>query len=108
VRRALFSLIVQNDVSVDSVSAMLGMHRRTLNRRLAACGTTLAGLLTEVRYQIARQLLADTDLPLVEIAVTLSYADASAFTRAFRSWSGTTPTAWRSQRDACSPDCRTR
>ena len=33
--------------------------------------------------------------PFVEIAATLNYTDASTFTRAFRAWSGTTPTAWR-------------
>jgi AraC-like DNA-binding protein len=33
-------------------------------------------------------------MPLVEISASLGYADASAFTRAFRRWTGTTPTAW--------------
>ncbi len=96
-RRALFTLIAHDDVSVEAVSAMLGMHRRTLNRRLTEHGTAIATLLAEVRYQIARQLLADTDLPLVEIAATLNYTDASVFSRAFHTWSGQTPTAWRAQ-----------
>ncbi len=74
---------------------MLGMHRRTLNRRLAEQGTTIAKVLNEVRFQLARQLLSETDLPFVEIAATLNYTDASTFTRAFRAWSGTTPTLWR-------------
>lgn len=95
VRRALFALIVQDDVSVDGVATMLGMHRRTLNRRLAEQGTSIARVLNEVRFQLARQLLSQTDLPFVEIAATLHYTDASTFTRAFRSWSGITPTAWR-------------
>jgi AraC-like DNA-binding protein len=95
VRRALFALIVQNDVSVEGVATMLGMHRRTLNRRLAEQGTTIAKVLNEVRFQLARQLLSETDLPFVEIAATLNYTDASTFTRAFRAWSGTTPTLWR-------------
>jgi AraC-like DNA-binding protein len=98
VRRALFALIVQNDVSVEGVANMLGMHRRTLNRRLAEQGTTIAKVLNEVRFQIARQLLSETDLPFVEIAVTLNYTDPSTFTRAFRAWSGVTPSAWRARR----------
>jgi AraC-like DNA-binding protein len=98
VRRALFALIVQNDVSVEGVATMLGMHRRTLNRRLAEQGTTIAKVLNEVRFQLARQLLSETDLPFVEIAATLNYTDASTFTRAFRAWSGTTPTLWRAGR----------
>jgi len=70
---------------------MLGMHRRTLNRRLAEQGTTIAKVLHEARLQ----LLSETDLPFVEIAATQNYTDASTFTRAFRAWSGTTPTLWR-------------
>jgi AraC-like DNA-binding protein len=95
VRRALLALTIQGEISVDGVSAMLGMHRRTLNRRLAKHGTTIARLVGEARAQLARQLLADTTLPMIDIALALNYADASAFTRAFRSWTGLTPSDWR-------------
>jgi AraC-like DNA-binding protein len=71
------------------------MHKRTLNRRLAEFDLTFAKVLAEVRFQLARQLLRETDLPLVEIAATLNYTDSSTFSRAFRSWAGTTPSAWR-------------
>jgi AraC-like DNA-binding protein len=50
----------------------------------------------EERYEIARQLLLDTDLQVGDVAALLDYADASAFTRAFRRWSGAAPAAWRS------------
>jgi AraC-like DNA-binding protein len=52
-------------------------------------------LLDETRYRIARQLLRDTLLGVEELAVTLGYADATAFSRAFRRWSGTSPSRWR-------------
>lgn len=96
VRRAVFTAIVQDDVTVENVAGLLGMHRRTLNRRLAENNTTMADMLNDVRFEIARRLMADTALPLVDIAATLNYADASAFKRAFRSWSGMTPSEWRS------------
>jgi AraC-like DNA-binding protein len=38
--------------------------------------------------------LQDTQVPLGQIAAVLGYSEASAFTRAFRRWSGRTPTAW--------------
>ncbi len=107
VRRALFALIVQYDVSVEGVATMLGMHRRTLNRRLVEQGTTMAKMLSEVRFQLARQLLSDTVLPFVEIAAALNYADASTFTRAFRSWTGTTPSAWRNEKRQISTPVKT-
>ena len=49
----------------------------------------------EGRFEIARQMLENTDADIQRIAVMLEYADASAFARAFRRWSGTTPSRWR-------------
>ena len=49
----------------------------------------------EIRFEIARQLLQDTEVSLGQIAAALCYSEASAFTRAFRGWSGLTPSAWR-------------
>jgi AraC-like DNA-binding protein len=48
-------------------------------------------LLDEVRFEAPCQLLDTARIPITEIAVSLGYAEASAFTRAFRRWSGTTP-----------------
>jgi AraC-like DNA-binding protein len=40
-------------------------------------------------------MLEDSAMEIIQIAVLLGYASASAFTRAFRRWSGTTPAHWR-------------
>jgi AraC-like DNA-binding protein len=66
-----------------------------LSRRLSACGTSFQSLVDEGRFEIARQMLENTDADIQRIAVMLEYADASAFARAFRRWSGTTPSRWR-------------
>jgi len=71
------------------------MHPRTLNRRLRDQATSFKTLIDETRYEIARQLLRDSPLSLLEVALTLGYADESAFSRAFRRWSGTCPAVWR-------------
>ena len=94
-RRILQSLIVAGCPSVDQTALLLAMHRRTLNRRLNVLGITFKQLLDETRFEIAQQLLRDTRMPVVDIAVTLNYTGASAFTRAFHRWSGTSPAAWR-------------
>lgn len=80
----------------QKVAQLFALHPRTLNRRLRADGTSLGALLSEVRYEIARQLLRDTRLSSAHIAYALGYSDAASFNHAFRRWSGTTPTAWRS------------
>lgn len=96
-RRALYILVMQGKGSMGSVADLMGMHRRTLNRRLAASGTSLSDLLEDVKSHIARQLLADTTMSIIEIASTLSYADAGTFTRAFRRWTGMPPSEWRNR-----------
>lgn len=94
-RRILIACIARGDLTVRAVAAASGLHPRTLNRRLAEAGTSVFALMAEVRYQIARDLLANSALPLTDIAATLVYADLGSFTRAFRRWSGTSPSDWR-------------
>jgi AraC-like DNA-binding protein len=94
-RRVLRPLLVSGSGSEERVAQLFSIHRRTLNRRLKERGTTFRALVEETRFDIARHFLGVTRLPIVEIASALDYADASAFTRAFRRWSGTTPAAWR-------------
>jgi AraC-like DNA-binding protein len=73
------------------------MERRTLHRHLQAEGRSFRQVANEVRFEIACRLLATTDMAHPQIAAVLNYADHSAFTRAFRGWSGQTPSAWRSR-----------
>ena len=96
VQRVLRTLLATGKCSSDQAAQLFAMHRRTLTRRLQAEGATFEALLDEVRYTAARQLLRDTDLPLSQIAAIVAYADVTAFTRAFRRWSGKTPALWRS------------
>lgn len=94
-RRALLTCIARGDLSVKAAAAVLGIHPRTLNRRLADDGTSVFALTKEVRYQVARDLLVNTALPVTEIAATLSYTNIGGFTRAFARWSGLSPSEWR-------------
>jgi AraC-like DNA-binding protein len=56
-------------------------------------------LVSQTRFELAKQLLENTQLPLSEIASALRYADAAVFSRAFRNWSKTSPRAWRARWD---------
>ena len=98
VRGVLRTALLTGQGKADQIAALFSMHPRTLHRRLMACGTSFQKLVDESRFEIARQLLETTDLDVSQIATALHYADASAFTRAFRRWSGTTPALWRAQR----------
>lgn len=98
VRGVLRAALLTQHASADEVATLFSMHSRTLNRRLRKFDTSFRELVDEGRYEIARQMLGNTSLDVTEVAVALGYADASAFTRAFRRWSGTTPGAWRAVR----------
>jgi AraC-like DNA-binding protein len=97
VRRVLATALLTGHAGADQVAALFAMHSRTMNRRLQAFGVSFQGLVDEGRYAIARRMLEHSSLEVSEIAAALDYADASAFTRAFRRWSGTTPAAWRAR-----------
>ena len=94
-RRALRLLLLHGNSSGDDVAHALDLHRRTLNRRLKAQGTTFQAILDDVRREVAMQLLRDTGVALDDVALATGYADPSTFVRAFRRWSGTTPAKWR-------------
>lgn len=68
---------------------------RTLNRKLAALGTNYSQLLEAVRCELAEQYIADPALSLSEISFLLGFSELSAFSRAFRRWTGQTPSAVR-------------
>jgi AraC-like DNA-binding protein len=95
VYRSAAILLMKGMPGGDALAQQLAMHRRTLNRRLKTRGTTFQAILDDVRFAYARQLLADTRLTVANIAVTLGYAEASTFSRAFRRWSGRAPVEWR-------------
>jgi AraC-like DNA-binding protein len=68
---------------------------RTLSRRLASEGTSFQEILDDIRYAMARELLAVTDMPIGDIADALSYSAHGPFIDAFRRWSGIAPSVWR-------------
>lgn len=104
VRRILLRLLVSESCSKHrgpdraDVAELFAMHPRTLNRRLREERLTFAVLLAQARYDLARQLLRDTRLPVSEIAYALGYAGSGPFSRAFRQWSGMTAGMWRKER----------
>jgi AraC-like DNA-binding protein len=97
VRTVLRTALLTDQTDADRIASLFSMHRRTMNRRLNEHGISFMDLVEEGRYEIARQALLDTDVQVSDVAALLGYADASAFTRAFRRWSGVAPAEWRSE-----------
>lgn len=97
VRSVLRSALMTDHARSHQVAELFSMHSRTLRRRLENCGTSFQELLDEGRFEIARQMLQNTEMEVSQISEALGYADASTFIRAFRRWSGSTPARWRTK-----------
>jgi AraC-like DNA-binding protein len=95
VENAIVPELPHGEVQAERIARRLGMSRRTFARKLAAEGLTFTALLDELRLDLARRYLTDPERPISKIAWLLGYREASAFSRAFRRWTGHSPRAAR-------------
>ena len=95
VRRALSSLLSTGDVKLKHVAENLEVHPRTLQRRLKEAETSFQDILEELRHDMAKHYLQDVTVSLGEVAFLLGYHDQSSFNRAFKEWTGTSPSGYR-------------
>ena len=95
VERTLHQMLLGGQGTADAVASHFCVSVRTLRRRLATEGRSFQAMLNQARYELACQLLHNTRLPVSHIAAALQYTDATAFTRAFHGWAGSSPTDWR-------------
>jgi AraC-like DNA-binding protein len=95
VENAVATLLPHGKARVGEVARKLGVSQRTLARRLAAEGLTFAGIVQRLRADLASRHLTDESLSISEIAWLLGYRDVSAFTHAYKRWTGRAPRAAR-------------
>lgn len=95
IQRVMRTLLATGCISQDGVARAFGMSQRTFARRLQENGTTFRALLDAARFDAARVLLRSSAVSLEDVSNRLGYADATAFARAFRRWSGFSPAVWR-------------
>jgi AraC-like DNA-binding protein len=100
VRRVVREELGKGPSALARIARLLGMSRRTLQRRLEEEETSFQRLVDEAREEIARALVADASVPLSRVARAAGYSDERPFLRAFKRWTGLTPTAYREQRSA--------
>jgi AraC-like DNA-binding protein len=99
VQSGIEALIGSQTFSQETLAKVLGMSARSLQRRLRERELSYQQLLTEVRKGAAQRLLAQPARNIAEVASALGY-DLSAFNRAFRSWTGMSPSEYRKTRVA--------
>ncbi|MDI1259450.1 AraC family transcriptional regulator [Aquabacterium sp.] len=95
VRACLTNLLPRGEPSQTQVAQQLNCSVRTLQRRLSDQQTSFTDLLDQTRQALALSHLADPACSISEVAYLLGFADTSNFTRAFRRWTGQSPTEHR-------------
>ena len=95
VEKSLETMLPTGDVSIDRVAAELGLSRQTLYRRLKAEGATFEGLLEATRRKLAVRYLKRERLSVKAVAYRLGFSEPAAFSRAFKRWTGASPSTFR-------------
>jgi AraC-like DNA-binding protein len=95
-RAAVWSMLADGKPSLERVAVALRVPPRTLQRRLAAEGTSLHGEIEEIRRTMAIAALRNRSVGISDVAFALGYAEPSTFFRSFKRWTGTTPHRFRS------------
>jgi AraC-like DNA-binding protein len=111
VENAIAPLLPHGKVKAGDIAGKLGLSQRTFARRLASEGLTFSEVLERLRGDLGRQYLADPGLSISQVAWLLGYQEVSAFTHAFKRWTGKSPRDIRAartpaRRSLTSPDTR--
>jgi AraC-like DNA-binding protein len=95
VRRALAATISSNRGAKEAIAALLFLHPRTMQRKLAAEGAIFENVRDEVRREMTQRYLTETEIPLAQLSSLLGLADQSVLTRCCLRWFKKTPSAIR-------------
>ncbi|MEO0468679.1 MAG: AraC family transcriptional regulator ligand-binding domain-containing protein [Bacteroidota bacterium] len=84
--------------SISKLGRHMGMSSRTLTRRLAENGVSFRELVRKTQEEVSRDLLRHSNRNMAEIAFQTGFSEQSAFSRAFKRWTGQSPIEYRNQR----------
>ncbi len=85
------------ELGIEDMAERLGLHPRTLQRRLKDEDDSYLNVQARMRHRLACEWLRQGALSIDDISAKLGFSDRRAFTAAFKRWEGLTPSAWRDQ-----------
>jgi AraC-like DNA-binding protein len=95
IRQIINTYAVGARIEIEGVARLADMSVRTLQRQLNRHGLKFNDLLNQAKFEHAKQMLSGPEVSIQAVARSLGYSDPAHFTRAFRRWSGLSPTAFR-------------
>ncbi len=101
---AIAEALPTGEVTTRRISRALGLSPRTLQRQLSSRGVSVRCLVEETRRHLAMERLRD-GAPVSDVAAALGFSDARALSRAFKRWTGATPSASRTGQRLASGRC---
>jgi AraC-like DNA-binding protein len=96
-RSVLADNLAHQDLTLDLFAAICGLHPRRVQRVIQAKGTCFSQMKDNVRQSVSEDLLSNTTLPISQIALQVGLSGPAALDRAFRRWTGKTPTGFRAE-----------
>lgn len=103
VESALIAILHKGEPGMSEIAGKLGVSRTSLYRKLKAEGVSFEGLLDDLRLDMALHYLGERKVTVNETAYLVGFSDPSAFSRAFKRWTGSSPRAARTAKGALRP-----
>jgi AraC-like DNA-binding protein len=98
VREILLNLMPSGDVSQDTVAGQLNKSVSSLQRQLKTEGVSYRQILENARHELSTRFIRERRYSFIQIAYLLGFSDQANFSRAFKRWTGVTPTTYRDDR----------
>jgi AraC-like DNA-binding protein len=95
VRHLIIERLPTGSVGIDAIAEQLGMSSKTLERRLAQQGNSYSALLDRTRFNAVMHYLQDSEMRLAQVAYLAGFTEPAALVRAFKRWTGETPSKFR-------------
>jgi AraC-like DNA-binding protein len=104
VQHLIIERLPTGSASIDSIAKELSMSSKTLERRLAEQGQSFSALLDRTRFNAVTYYLEETDMRLTQVAYLAGYTEPAALVRAFKRWTGETPSKFRERPRSSMPN----
>lgn len=92
---SIIKALESNDVKIQTIAKSLNTSPRLLQIDLQKNGLSFRNILNNLRQTLAKKYLKNRNLLVIEIAFLLGYKDQTSFNRAFKTWTGVSPSEWR-------------
>ena len=89
-------------ISLEGVSTALNFSQRSLERRLKEKNESFKNLLATLRRELSKEYIQDMRLSITEISFLLGFSQSSSFSRAYKSWTGKSPSTHREEMQSSS------